>query len=691
MESNIMEKTYSRRRRRKRTLRKKVVKLFFAAIILVTFLIAGVYLVSFLLGPPNLANEQNTLFYSTDGQVIGEEKGAENRNWVKLDEISPYIIDATLMIEDKRFYEHKGLDVKRIISATITDLKTLSFKEGASTLTQQYARNLYLSSEKTIDRKLKEAFYAIRLEMFYSKDKILEGYLNTIYYGHGAYGIEAASNYFFGKSAKSLTLAEAAMLAGIPKGPTYYSPLNDLKRATDRQQHILNVMLDNDVITENEYNEAINEKLTFTKTAERKKERIGPYFQDSVLREAASILQLSEESIRSGGYKIYTTLNSQNQQQLERNIDNTIKNDSKIEIGAIAMDPANGAIRALVGGRDYEKSTFNRAINAKRMPGSTFKPFLYYAALNNGYKANTMLMSEPTAFELENGQVYQPSNYNGYYANEPITLAQAIALSDNVYAVKTNLYLGPDTLVKTAKQFGISKKLPAVPSLALGTATVTVQDMVHGYSMLANGGKEINSHTIEKIVDRHGKILFKQQDTNKEKVLDARKTFILTQLMTGMFDEELDGYMSVTGSSIANKLTRTYAGKSGTTASDSWMIGYSPTLVTGVWVGYDNNEAIELTAEEKYAKEIWATFMEAAHKDMPEKNFSIPSGVVAIPIDPETGERATPYCDKSRVMYFEKGTEPKKFCHEHFQNEKGTPKEKKEFRKWFDLFFKEEI
>lgn len=610
--------------------------------------LAGVYLVSFLLGPPKLTIDQNTIYYSINEEVIGEERGAENRYWVDLEEMSPQLINATLAIEDQHFYNHNGFDIKRIAGAILSDLKSFSLKEGASTLTQQYARNLYLTHEKTWTRKLKEAFHTVRIEMYYSKNEILEGYLNTIYYGHGAHGIEAASRYFFNKSSKELSLAEASMLAAIPKGPTYYSPLNDRDNAEERQERILGLMQDNGDITEQEYFLASRENLAFTEQEERENIAAAPYFQDTVLIEAADILNVESELVRSGGYEIHTTLDVGLQQELERSTKNVIQPESEINIGAMAMDPATGGIRALVGGRNYQKSQFNRAISAKRMPGSAFKPFLYYAALNNGYKSNTMLMSKPTAFELEDGKVYQPSNYNGYYANEEITLAQAIALSDNVYAVRTNLFLGAETLVDTAKKVGIDGDLPAVPSLALGTAAVSVEDMVTGYGTIANGGNQIKGHTITKIIDRHGNTVFKRNQKEGKQVLDPKSAFILTHLMTGMFDRSLDGYMAVTGSSIANQLSRTYAGKSGTTNTDSWMIGYSPSLVAGIWTGYDNNDPMVKTEEVRYAKNVWAGFMEAAHEDKPLKRFTAPSGVVGLPIDPASGKRATTYCDTSR-------------------------------------------
>lgn len=655
----------------------------------------GVYLLSYLLGPPKLTNEQNTIYYSQSGDVIGEEHGLQSRYQVNLEDISPDLINATLAIEDKHFFEHHGFDLKRIVGAVLKNIKSMSFKEGASTLTQQYARNLYLSQEKTWTRKVREAFYTIRLEMFYSKSEILEGYLNVIYYGHGAHGIEAASHYFFDKTAKELSLAEAAMLAGIPKGPTYYSPLNNEDNANKRQKRILQAMLNANTITKQAYDEAIQEQLTYTAHEESESEALGPYFQDTALKETSRLLKLDPEDIRSGGYEIHTTLNSNLQKVLEKQVHATIDSSSEMEVGGMAMDPDTGAVRAMIGGTDYAKSPFNRAMDAKRMPGSSFKPFLYYAALENGYNATTMLLSKPTVFDLEDGEVYQPSNYNDYYANARIPLAQALALSDNIYAVKTNIYLGADKLVDTAEKFGITSKLPAVPSLALGTATVSLKEMVTGYGILANGGQDIDLYTIDSIVDRNGKTIFERKNKPGDKLLDPKKAFILTQLMTGMFDRELDGYTAVTGSTIADKLTRLYAGKSGTTSSDSWMIGFSPRLVTGIWTGYDDNRTIEVVAESAYSKNIWADFMEAAHQGIDQENFPIPDGVVGIPIDPATGERATPYCDVSRIMYFEKGTEPQVYCSKHFpEDDSGSDQDNTDdvkeeegiLEKWFNLF-----
>lgn len=671
---------------------KIILKSIIALLSLVICFVLGVYGVSFLLGPPSLTAEQNTLYYSKTGEIIGEEKGLESRYWIDLNRVSQNVINAMVAIEDKRFYEHHGFDFKRIIKASLLNMQKMSLQEGASTLTQQYARNLYLSHEKTWNRKLKEAFYTIRLEMHYSKDEILAGYLNTIYFGHGAYGIEAASQYFFDKSAEHLSLGEATMLVGIPKGPTYFSPLNDEIKAKGRQSNILNALLDQGKITEEDRKLASAESLEYVRKKAQREERIGPYFQDTVLSEASDLLGLDPELIKSGGYHIHTTLQPELQKQLESKVAKHLNSVSDIQVGALAMNPTTGSIQALVGGKRYDQSPFNRATSAKRMAGSTFKPFLYYTALENNYTAATKLMSKPTAFMLEDDDIYKPSNFNGYYANEPITLAQALALSDNIYAVKTNLSLGIDKLVATARHFGFEGDLPAVPSLALGTASTSVKEMVTAYSMLANGGQEIAGHTIERIVDRYGKVVYERKYKKGKQILDPINTFILTHLLTGMFDPSLNGYTAVTGSPIIDQLTHEYAGKSGSTKSDSWMIGYSPYLVTGVWTGYDDNRSIDNVAEMGFAKSIWAEFMEVAHKHKSTQKFNVPSGVVSLPIDTTTGQIATPYCPTHTLMYFKKGTEPKHHCTEHFpenKEEKSEQEPKDErgfFQRLFDLF-----
>lgn len=657
-------------------------KLIFIGFACLTIIILACYIS----GPPQLPQTFETVFYTEDSHPF--KKSLQDRKQITLNALDESIIKATIAVEDKNFYNHFGFDFKRIAKAIFKNIRSFKLKEGASTITQQYARNLYLTHDKTWKRKLKEAFFTIRLEMFYTKDDILEGYLNTIYYGHGAYGIVQASEHYFNKHVNDLSIAEVSLLIGIPKGPTYYSPFNNEKMSLSRQSYILNVLHNENIIDKQTYNNAKNETLSLTKKT-KTEESFAPYFLDHVLQDASSILNIEKDEILNDGYHIYTTLNQQTQQKLEETITHQLTEKDELEIAALAVKPQTGAIEAMVGGKSYHKSSFNRAINARRLVGSTFKPIVYYSALENGFSPSTMLKSEPTTFKFDQNKTYKPQNFNNYYANKPITLAQAIALSDNIYAVKTNIFLGPNEVVKTAEKFGITSDLPAVPSLALGSASITINEMTQAYSMISNGGKQINNHTITKIVDRHGKTVYKQKISHKQQ-LDQKKTFILSHLLTGMFDSSLNGHMEVTGNSIAPLLTQKYAGKSGTTESDSWMIGYSPDLVTTVWTGYDDNRKIHDIEKQKYAKEIWAHFMERVHPKSEQDEVTVPDGLIAIPFDHETGKIATEHCPASRITYFEKGTEPRQYCDVHQPPERPPEKDEEKdpfFKRMFDLFF----
>jgi penicillin-binding protein 2D len=634
----------------------------------------GLLLLAKLMGPPALLVPQTTIMYAADGSKMGEiNNGGQNRYWVPLDKIDKNLITATISIEDKSFYKHNGFDFKRIAGALLADIKAGSKVQGASTITQQYARNLFLTHEKTWRRKFQEAFYTLRLEMSYSKEEILEGYLNTIYYGHGSYGIQSASRYFFGKNAEELTLSESSMLAGIPKGPSYYSPILHEENAKKRQEIILSSMVEDGSIKKEMMKNAVSEKLTYVQEEDEEIATVAPYFQDAVMRTLKKELNINTNSIHFGGLRIYTTLDPNMQEVAEHTIENRIIDNSNIQTALVAMDPRSGDVRALVGGRDFEKSSFNRALQARRAPGSTFKPFLYYTALENGYTASTPIKSEPTTFAMADGVTnYKPKNFKNRYANDFITMAQALALSDNIYAVKTNLYLGPEKLVKTAKKFGIKSELAGIPSLALGSKAVGVLELTNAYGVFANGGKKVDPVFITKITDSKGEVLY-QHEYKSEQVIDENKAFVMTDLLAGTFDEKLNDYTSVTGSSINHYLTRPMAGKSGSTPNDSWMVGYAPQLVTGVWVGYDNNEELHDVNDTGYSKRIWAYFMEGALKNKQILSFDQPEGVTAVTVNPQNGKLATESCPVTRISYYEKGTEPVEFCDEH-----GVSKEIKE-------------
>lgn len=657
----------------------------------VTILLLSFWLWIKILGPPPLSIPQSTLYYASDGSVIGESNSGEKRYWITLDEVPSHVTDAIIAIEDRTFYSHNGFDFKRIAGAVAANVKAMSKVQGASTITQQYARNLFLTLDKTWSRKLMEAFYTIRLEVNYSKDEILEGYINTISFGHGAHGIEAASQFYYGKSAKLLTLAEASMLAGIPKGPGIYSPLISVEKAKSRQGLVLGAMEKTGIVSQDEAKSALQEQLKFIGKHPHHQAKIAPYFYDTVKKELKEKAGLDDRSIALGGLRVYTALDPKQQSVAENAISETISETSDIQVGFAAMDPETGYITALVGGRDYNESSFNRATQAVRQPGSTLKPILYYAALEHGFTPSTVLRSEPTTFKFNDGQSeYTPHNYNNQYANGEVTMAQALALSDNVYAVKTHLFLGQDVLADTARRLGITTKMKKVPSLALGSSGVKAIELLNAYSIIANGGRKVEPVFIVKVEDFRGKVIYEAPHFS-EQVLEPELAFVLSHMMTGMFDKKLNGYAAVTGASVASRISREYAGKSGSTNSDSWMAGFTPKMASVVWTGYDKGKEITLTEDKLYAKNIWIRFMERTLEGQhgEEHAFSPPANVMAIPVDPVNGKKATNSCPVFRLTYFVKGTEPAEFCTDHLHDivKEPTTHKKEQNKRWWKRIF----
>ncbi|MDF2607066.1 MAG: pbpG [Bacillales bacterium] len=654
--------------------------------IIVMFSLISIYALVKLQGPPETTVTQSTVYYSSDGAKIGESHFGQKRYWVPFEQISPWVIQATVAIEDKRFYQHNGFDLRRIGAAILVDLKSMAKVQGASTITQQYARNLYLTHEKSWFRKGAEAYYTLRLEANYEKKRIIEGYLNTIYYGHGAYGIEAAAQYYFGKSARDLSLSEASLLVGIPKGPSVFSPLINFNKSKERQHLVLKTMENQGYISKAEVDNAKNKPFTFVKKKQRDN-FFAPYFIDEVKKQLSNNLKLNSEQIEKGGLRVYTTLDTEAQSIAEKTVKQEVAVDSEVQLAVVSIDPATGNVRALMGGKDYKASPFNRATQAIRQPGSTMKPLLYYAALENGFTPATTMKSEYTSFLVdEKGKSYKPSNYNNYYADDFITMAQAIAVSDNVYAVKTHLFLGEDTLINTAKKLGINSPMQKVPSLALGTSPVRVIDMVNAYGILANGGKEIEPNFIERVEDNKGNVIYTNDKKYRKQLLKKSEAFVTTQLMTGMFDSSLNSYTPVTGAGIAKMLSRPYAGKSGSTNTDSWMIGYTPQLVTGVWVGYDKGKLLELARDKVLSRNLWAKIMEETHRDKKIVEFTPPKDVVGVYIDPINGKVATKNCKIKRLVYFKAGTEPSEPCEVHPGSELERQKKEKEPHKKGSFF-----
>lgn len=620
------------------------------------FLLGLTFLYGYARLTPKLAikSANAVMMYNDENELFFQGSGA--KEWVRLDEISPYLIQATITTEDKNFYHHMGFDFPRILKAMYINITSGSTKQGASTISQQYAKNLFLDFDKTWERKIEEMWLTIQMEVHYNKDEILEGYLNTINYGHAMYGIEAASRFYFNKGASDLTLAEAAMLTGIPKSPSYYSPLVNFPLAKSRQEMILKNMLKNKVITEEEYNHAVREELVLFGEKDSVNLNTVMYYQDAVLRELKSIDAIPDSFIQTGGIRIFTSLNMKEQEILNEKIRSNIPEESELQVASVVVDSNTGRVKALMGGKDYSKSQYNRAIQSKRQVGSVMKPFLYYAALENGFTSSTTFMSQETTFTFSNNKTYSPQNYGGTYADKPISLATAIAYSDNIYAVKTHMFLGEDTLVDMGKRLGITANLQAVPSLPLGTSEINIMEMATGYSAFANQGYKVSPHLIIKVEDLSGNILYQVKE-EKEQILDSRLTFILSELLTSTYDATFIDYNYPTAINIAPKMSRKYALKSGTTDTDHWSVGYTKDLVTAVWVGYDDNRPLEV-ASYKYSRNIWVDTMEACLDGVGENWYSIPDGVVGVLVNPITGKPATADDKKRKIMYYLKGTEP---------------------------------
>ena len=633
---------------------KKLLKFLFFVFLILFILGFSIYGYSRVSSKLEIKNANNISLYDKNGNLFFMGNGTSQ--WINLDDISKYLIDATISTEDKNFYNHFGFDFLRILKASWINITSGKTKQGASTISQQYVKNLFLDFDKTWERKWNELWLTLNIEMHYSKDEILEGYLNTINYGHGMYGIENASQFYFNKSASDLTLAEASLLVGIPKSPSNYSPIVNFDLAKSRQKMVLSGMVKNGYISEEEMNEAYNEELNII----GKKNSINlstlMYYQDAVLNELESIDNIPTSFLDTGGLKIYTSLDLDVQTILEEKITDNLADNETIQVNAIMMDPNTGGIIALVGGRDYSLSQYNRSLSSKRQVGSVMKPILYYSALENGFTSSTCFTSEETTFTFSNNQNYSPRNANEVYGNKPISLAAAIAYSDNVYAVKTHIFLGEDNLVNMAQRLGITSSMAEVPSLALGTSEINIIELTSAYATFANEGYKITPHLIERVEDNNGNVLYEVDDV-KESILNPSLVYILNNLLTSTYDPTFIDYNYPTVLSIASKLSKKYSIKSGTTATDSWTVGYNPQVITSVWVGYDDSSNIS-SSDYMYTKNIWAETMEGYLKDKEDIWYDMPNNVVGVVVDPISGLPADNSSTKKKVLYYLKGTEP---------------------------------
>ncbi|PYE42743.1 PBP1A family penicillin-binding protein [Paenibacillus barcinonensis] len=661
-------------------------------------LIAGVAILVYLYATslPLAESDRNSRLLDSKGEVIATfSAGGKDSIPVQLQDISPDLVNATLAVEDRKFRDHLGFDIQGMGRAILVNIQHMRMSQGASTLTQQLARNLYLSHEKTWTRKAKEAMYTAQLEMKYSKDEILQMYLNEIYYGHGAYGIEAAAQMYFGKSAKQLDLAESAMLAGIPKGPTYYSPYNHMKNAKDRQRIVLKSMMETGNITEQQADSAYEEMLYFKPESERNTVESAPYFRDYIRNLAVKELGISEAMLDHGGLNIYTTLDLRVQKAAEEAVAKGLDAKSELETALVSIDPRTGYIKAMVGGKNYRTNQINHVLATTRQPGSAFKPIMYLAALESKQLTSASIFnSQPTSFHYDNDRkTYKPGNFGDKYLGE-IDLRQAIAASDNIYAVNTIMKVGAEKVVSMAQNLGITSKLSPVPSLALGTSPVSPLEMASAFSVIAAGGQRTPPIAILQVTDAAGRVIYESPQTKAEAVVEPAAAYVLTRLMESVFEN------GGTGNRVSATIKRPVAGKTGTTNTDAWMVGFTPELSTAVWVGYDQGKSIS-TSDGRRAAPIFAQFTEQALASVPPKIFSVPDQVVNVYINPETGKLAGNGCEEKRLEVFIKGTEPTEVCRgeteptdspqdekaREIQNQKGIQEQKhswwSDFKRWW--------
>lgn len=614
-------------------------------------ILIGLYTYAYLSPKLDLKKSGSLYIYDNKDKLLYQ--GSRNNEWANLSDISPYLVDAVISVEDKNFYDHHGFDYLRIAKAMATNIRRNKIVQGASTISQQYIKNLYLDFDKTWKRKIEEAFLTLELEVHYDKDDILEGYLNTINYGQGNMGIVNAASYYFNKKPNELTLEEAIMLAGIPKNPSGYNPVNNYEASVNRAKVVAKAMLNNKYIDEATYNNLYKEKIEIYGQNKTNNLQMVMYYQEAVLKELNNIKEIPTSLINSGGLKIYTNLDMEMQKNMEDAILSK-KSDDEVQVASVVVNPDTGEVRALTGGIDYAKSQYNRALKSKRQVGSTMKPFLYYAALENNMTMASTFRSEETTFNLSNGKTYSPSNAGGIYASKEITMAAALSLSDNIYAVKTNLFLGVDKMIDVAKRTGINEELQGVASLPLGTSEINILDFATGYNTFATGGYKKDLYFIRKVTDLDGNVLYEHED-KKDLVINPNYTYILNEALTSTTNDAFVDYTTPTALNISGSLTHKYAIKTGSTNTDYWIVGYNPDALVMMWMGYDDNRECDKSVRNQ-AKKIWAEVIEDATKDKDDW-YETPKNVVAIPLDAVTGNVPKDN-NKTALYYFVKGSEP---------------------------------
>ena len=517
--------------------------------------------------------------YDRNGQLIYESNFQNQNSYITYKELPQHLIDAILSVEDQHFFQHAGIDYLRTSKALFTNL-TSSQRQGGSTITQQLAKNLFLSNEQTITRKIKELFLAGRLEMQYSKENILEAYVNCAYYGHGITGIKSAAKFYFGCDVTDLSIAQSATLAAIPNGPSIYSPLLNRENALNRRNLILYLMKDCHYIQEEEYQQALHEDMLLHANTLTQAHQINPYYLDVVLNEIANSEFANEKVLH-----VYTGYDGRVQEAIDYAYASHPHPDG-IQSAMMISEPFSGNVLALQGGVNYETSSYNRALYSQRQIASTIKPLLYLKALELGYQPDTCYISQRSNFKIDQ-QVYAPTNYNNSYPNSEISMINAISLSDNIYAMKTSIALGSDVLVDQLKRFDFN--VTSHPSLPLGTIDLSLYELSHLYLTFASEGLKVNPRFIVSIQNEEEVLFQHQQDLSP--FFKRDETLILNQMLRSVFD--IKNQSHTLPSMIGYEPKYTMGVKSGTSDFDSLVMGIHPKYVIGVWVGFDDHRLLD--------------------------------------------------------------------------------------------------
>jgi len=660
----------------------KVLIFFISSLLVLVLATGGILVLYYLNSLPTLEEltpspiAQTSKVYSLDGSLITEFHSGENREIISFHEMSQYIKDAIVAVEDKRFYEHRGVDYKRIIGAFIADIKAGDLSQGGSTITQQYVKNVYFTPEKTFRRKLNEALIAVQLERNYTKDKILEMYLNTICFGSGAYGIQKASKIYLGIDASELSLSQAALLAGLVRTPELYSPFNDIEKSKIRRDLVLQLMYDQGFINTDQYLDALAEPVVInenpTVDSEIYSSRTAPYFIDYV-KQRLYEKKFKDYDVFKGGLRIYTTLDTDMQEKAEDTIKTIFPEDPGPSYSLISVDPDNGYIYALIGGKDYNISKFNIAIQGKRQPGSVFKTLvLIESILQNFSPNNTFNPNGPITIDMEEGPDWQVHNYNNQtFGEEEMTVVDATVQSVNVVYAQLMMKVGAENVESLCSDMEIYD-IGSNPAIAIGglETGITPLDLSKVFSTLASGGIYRQPVCILKITDYQGNVLYEYDPDNNEsehRVLEEPVSYYITQILKKVIES---------GTGRGADIGRPSAGKTGTTENnvDAWFAGYTPDLVTVVWMGHpEASQPMEpingrVVVGGTYPADIWREFMSSALENIPVSDFKKPDKeLIDIEICADSGLLTTFWCPEESIEWqiFIEGEEPEDICNVH--------------------------